>query len=87
MELTVALIISILSAVIGVSNFVLSRKDKSNKDVASEQYKLGKLDEQLNNIFKKLDKIEAKLDGYDKDIDERIEKAFENHIKIYHQKV
>lgn len=85
MELTVALVISILSAVIGISNFVLSRKDKSNEEVASEQYKFGKLDEQLNNIFKKLDKIETKLDGYDKDIDERIDKAIQNHINIYHQ--
>lgn len=85
MELTIALTISIISAVIGVSNFVLSRKDKSNKDVANEQYKFGRLDEQLNNIFKKLDKIETKLDAYDKDIDERIEKALENHIMIYHK--
>lgn len=85
MELTIALIISILGIVMTILNFALSRKDKSNKDVATEQYKLGKLDEQLKNIFQKLDKIDAKLDTFDKEIDEKIEKAIKQHEILYHK--
>ena len=32
----------------------------------------------------KLDKIEAKLDNFDKDIDDRIKIALEHHVKEYH---
>ena len=37
MELTIALALSILGSVISVSGFVLSRKDKSNKDIKEEK--------------------------------------------------
>lgn len=84
MELTIALALSILGSVISVLSLIFNRKDKSNKDVANEQYKFGKLDEQLKNIFQKLDKIDAKLDTFDKEIDEKIEKAIKQHEIIYH---
>lgn len=87
MELTIALIISIIGCTISVISFALTRKDKSNKDTETESYKFGKLDMQLENIMEKLTKIEDKLDFYDKDIDERIGKAIENHIAIYHKKI
>lgn len=82
----IALIISILSITFTIINFVLSRKDKSNKDVENTSYKQGQLDAQLKSIFEKLDKIEKKLDSYDKELDEKIDKAIENHIKLYHLK-
>ena len=87
MELTIALVISIISVVITVSNFVLGRKDKSNKDVESESYKWGTIDQQIKQILNKLDKIDSKLDNYDKEIDERINIALEHHIKEYHERV
>ena len=87
MELTIALIISIIGCTISVISFALTRKDKSNKDTETESYKFGKLDMQLENIMEKLTKIEDKLDYYDKDVDERISKAIENHIAIYHKKI
>lgn len=37
MELTIALALAILGSVISVSGFVLSRKDKSNKDIKEEK--------------------------------------------------
>ena len=86
MELTIALVISIISVVITVSNFVLGRKDKSNKDVENESYKWGTIDQQIKQIIAKLDKIDDKLDNYDKEIEEKVEKAIKQHEKLYHSK-
>lgn len=85
MELTIALAISILSVVMTVVNFALNRKDKSNKDAKDDSYKLGQIETKLSNIEKTLEKIENKLNGYDKEIDEKIEEAIEHHIKEYHK--
>ena len=85
MELTIALAISILSAVISVSNFVLNRKDKSNNDTEKDSYKWGSIDEKLANIEKTLSKIEDKLDTYDKEVDEKISVAIKHHINEYHR--
>lgn len=85
MELTFGLIISIISVVIAVSSFVLNRKDKSNDNVKDESYHLGQIDTKLKNIEIMLNKIENKLDTYDSEIDDRIEKAINNHIKEYHK--
>ncbi len=85
MELTVALAISIISCVIAVISFFLSRKDKSNKDTEHDSYKWGSIDEKLSNIEKTLAKIEDKLDSYDKEVDEKIDLAFKHHINEYHK--
>lgn len=94
MELTVALALSILSSVIAVSSFVLSRKDKAVKDVKDEDKEKvvdvadKKLIEyRLEQVEKKLDKILDILDSYDKEIDDRVNKALSEHIKIYHKEV
>lgn len=84
--LTVALVISILSVVITVLNFVFNRKDKSNSEVKDESYRWGQLDAKLKNIENFMAKIEKKLDNYDVEIDERIEKAMELHLEMYHNK-
>ena len=92
MELTIALALSILSSVIAVSSFVLSRKDKAVKDVKEEDKEKiwnvadKKLIEyKLEQLEKKLDKILEKLDTYDKEIEEKINKAMDEHLKIYHK--
>ena len=87
MELTIPLIISILGAIMSVVSLVLNRKDKSNKDTEKESYKWGTIDAQIKQILNKLDKIDSKLDNYDKEIDERINIALEHHIKEYHGRV
>lgn len=87
MELTVALAISILSAVISVSNFALNRKDKAIKDkedIDKESTNQKLIDYRLTQVEKKLDKIIDILDSYDDEIDARVEKAICDHIKIYH---
>lgn len=85
--LTIALALSILSTVITVSNFVLSRKDKAVKDTketAEETSDQKLIDYRLTQVEKKLDKILDILDNYDKEIDERVNNALEQHIKLYH---
>lgn len=81
----IALAISIISCVIAVISFFLSRKDKSNQDTEKDSYKWGSIDEKLANIEKTLAKIEDKLDSYDKEVDEKIDIAMAHHIKEYHK--
>ena len=76
--------IAIIGSVISVTTFFDNKKNKSNKDIAKEQYEKGKLDSTLANIMQKLDKIEAKLDTFDSDIENRIKEALDHHIKEYH---
>lgn len=84
MDLTI--IISITSITIAIASFVLSRKDKSNKDTEKDSYKWGSIDEKLSNIEKTLSKIEDKLDSYDKEIDDKITTAMKHHINEFHKK-
>lgn len=81
MEITIA--ISIISVVIAISSFVLGRKDKAVKDAKENNlelinYRLDKLDE---NVQKILDK----LDTFDSEVEDKIQKAIEHHIKEYHK--
>ena len=89
MELTIALALSILGTVISVCNFVLNRKDKSNKDIKEEQKQFDKnnlIEYRLTKIEQNIEKILNKLDVYEKEIDDRIKIAIDRHIAIYHNK-
>lgn len=81
----ITLSIAIIGCIISVVSFFNGRKDKSNDEVSKMQYNQGKTDQILKNIMDKLDKIEAKLDSYDNEIDTRIDKAIEIHIREYHK--
>lgn len=83
MEITLA--IAIIGCVISVSSFALNRKDKSSKESGDSNYRQGQLDMQIKQILAKLEKIDKKLDTYDREIEERIKIAIENHIAIYHK--
>ena len=83
MEVTLA--IAIIGCVISVSSFALNRKDKSSKESGDSNYRQGQLDMQIKQILAKLEKIDKKLDTYDREIEERIKIAIENHIAIYHK--
>lgn len=73
-------------AILTILNFAFGRGDKSNKDTADKNYRQGILDQQLKDIFTKLEKIERKLDTYDTEIDNKVEKAIKIHINQYHQR-
>lgn len=80
MDLAVGL--SILASVISVSTFVLNRKDKAVKDSKENNYELIKY--QVEEIKDDVKSILAKLDRYEKDVDEKVDKAIEMHVKMYH---
>lgn len=82
MELTIALALSILSSVISVSNFVLGRKDKAVKDTKENHQEL--IEYQLKELKEDVKTILNKLDKYEKDIDDRIDRSMDLHIKMYH---
>ena len=88
MELTIALAITIINCVLGVSSFVLTRKDKAIKekgeqDEENTNQKL--IDYRLTQVEKKLDKILDFLNSYDKEIDDKVNKAINLHIEMYHK--
>ena len=78
-------IISIGAVIISFTALLLNRKDKSNKDTKDDGYKWGQVEEKLSNIEKVLAKIETKLDLYDKELDERIDKKIHEHVEVYHK--
>lgn len=84
MELTIALILSILGSVISISNFVLSRKDKAVKDTKENHQEL--IEYQLKELKDDVKAILNKLEKYDKEFDDRIDKAIELHIELYHKR-
>jgi type II secretory pathway pseudopilin PulG len=88
MELTIALAISIIGIVISVSSFVLSRKDKAVSHEAEEQKQFSKHDliqYRLEKIEQNIEKILNKLDFYDKEIEEKVNKAIAVHVANYHK--
>lgn len=89
MELTITLAIAIIGCVISVSSFVIARKDKSTKDVKEEQKQFDKhllIEYRLEKIEQNIEKILSKLDFYEAEIDKRVEKAIKNHVLQYHNK-
>ena len=81
--------IAIIGSVISVSSFVLNRKDKSNKDIKEEQKQFDKnnlIEYRLTKIEQNIEKILNKLDVYEKEVDDRIKIAIDNHVAIYHNK-
>lgn len=80
----ISLIISGVSIVFCIANFVRTGNKDIKQDTSKDSYKQGLLDAQLKQIFEKLDKIETKLDSYDNEINVRIDKAIQQHIDIYH---
>lgn len=88
MEITIALILSILGSVISVTNLVLSRKDKAVKDKGEQDKESSNqqlIDYRLGQVEKKLDKILDILDSYEEDTKKIVKEEMEKHILRYHQ--
>lgn len=91
MELTIAIIISILSAVISVSNFVLNRKDKAVQDTKENNYELIKwqlesLKDEYKEMASDIKEIMKKLDTYKDTFRGIVKTEMEEHVKLYHSK-
>lgn len=89
----VSLGLSILSAIFVILTFFFNRNNDTKKDSKDEKeeekdtsYKWGVVNEKLNNLEKNVNKILDKLDAYDKELDEKIEKAIAKHEHVYHNK-
>lgn len=85
--------ISIISIIFVILTFFFNRNNDTKKDIKEEKveekdtsYKWGVVNEKLNNLERNVTKILEKLDSYDKELDEKIEKAIEKHERIYHNK-
>lgn len=85
MGLTVALLLSITGTVISVLNFVSARKDKAVSDTKENHQEL--IEYQLKELKDDVKTILIKLDKYDKEFDDRIDKAIDLHIQLYHKEV
>lgn len=87
--ITIALAISIIGIILNVFNFYYSRKKDTItnvKELDKESTNQQLIDYRLTQVEKKLDKILDILDNYDEEIDERVDKAMSQHIKLYHTK-
>lgn len=73
-----------LGSVISVTTFVLNRRDKAISDTKENNYELIKY--QVSEIKEDVKTILNKLDRFDEDIDNRIEKAVQIHVELYHHK-
>lgn len=88
MEITIALVISIIGIFLNIFNFYYSRKKDTITNVKEQDKESSNqqlIDYRLTQVEKKLDKILDILDSYDKEIDERIEKALLRHVEMYHK--
>ena len=83
MELTIALAITILNCDLGVVTFFLNRKKEAIQNTKENHQEL--IEYQLKELKDDVKAILSKLDRYDKDIDDRIDKAIELHVKVYHK--
>lgn len=82
----ISLGISIISIIFCIAAFVRTGNKDVKEDTSKDSYKWGQLDEKLNNLEKQVNKILDKLDTFELEVDTKIEKALENHIKQYHEK-
>ena len=81
MEITI--IISIVSITIAIATFVLNRKDKAVKEAKETNLEL--INYRLNELDKNVQKILDKLDVFDSEVDDKIQKAIKQHIEFYHK--
>ena len=89
--LTIALALSILSAVITVSNFVLSRKDKAVKDTKENhqeliEYQVEELKKDLKDIASDVKDVKKMLFTSKEGTRTMIKDAIDEHVRIYHSK-
>ena len=83
----ITLAIAIIGSVLGVAGFVTGRKDKAVKDSKESGANQRLLEYRLDELTKKVDQILVKLDKYDEEIEEKVEKALNTHVKEYHKNI
>ena len=79
----ISCIIAIIGSVLGVITYFSNKKDKAVKDTKENNYELIKY--QISEIKEDVKTILGKFDNYERDTYEKIEKAINLHIKMYHK--
>lgn len=75
---------TIIAICISVLTLVLTRIDKAKKDGKEDNLTL--INYQITEIKDDVKDILLKLDNYDSEIDKRIEKALDLHLKLFHKR-
>lgn len=78
-----ALFLSIVSIIVVVVNFILSILDRGKKSQKENHQEL--IEYQLEELKADVKSILNKLEKYDKEFDNKIEKAIELHVQLYHK--
>ena len=76
-------IISIAAVTISLVTLILNRRDKAIND--TKESNLGLINFRLDQLDKNVQRILAKLERYDKELDERIDKKIHDHVEMYHK--
>lgn len=79
----IGIIISIGAVTISLVTLILNRRDKAIAD--TKESNLGLINFRLDQLDKNVQRILAKLDTYEKEVDEKIEKKIHEHVEMYHK--
>ncbi len=79
----ISLFLSIISILVVITNFVLSILDRGKRNQKENHQEL--IEYQIKEIKEEIQKISAKLDKYDREVEERIKNAISTHERIYHE--
>lgn len=81
--MTLSLYLSIISISVVIVNFILSILDRGKKAQKENHQEL--IEYQLKELKEELQKISAKLDKYDREVEDRIDKKIDLHVQLYHK--
>lgn len=76
--------ISVAAVVISLITLILNRRDKAIED--TKESNLGLINFRLDQLDKNVQRILAKLETYDKELDERIDRKIHEHVETYHKR-
>ena len=79
----IGIIVSIGAVTISLVTLILNRRDKAIND--TKESNLGLINFRLDQLDKNVQRILAKLETYDKELDERIDKKIHEHVEMYHK--
>ena len=81
----VTLAIAVIGVVLSICSFAIGRKDKAVKEGQESSANQRLLEYRLNELDKKVTQILDKLEKYDEEIENKVEKAISSHVNQYHK--
>ena len=80
----ISTIVSVGALAISGATFILSRRDKAVTE--TKETNMGLINFRLDQLDKNVQRILDKLETYEKETDEKIEKAIRQHEQVYHNR-